>query len=133
VERHPRRLTCPWHGGSLRALLVPSRLTMECHRRRPTCPWHGGSLRALLVPSRRTMERHRRRPTYMPVAALTVAVATRFALIRLKVSSVKSGTSSSSHISSTCKQNGDFVFKWKCCLKNLEYISNNENRKHTCQ
>jgi hypothetical protein len=71
---------------------VPSRRTMECHRRRPTCPWHGGSLRALLVPSRRTMERTCRRPTDMPVAALTVAVAARFALFRLKVSSVKSGT-----------------------------------------
>jgi hypothetical protein len=40
-------------------LRVPSRRTIECRRRRLTCPWHGGSLRALHVPSRRTMERHR--------------------------------------------------------------------------
>jgi hypothetical protein len=78
------------------------------------------------------MERQRRRPTNMPVAALAVKVAARLALFRLKVSSVKSGTSSS-HISSTCKQNDDLVFKWKRCLKNLEYISNNEIRNHTCQ
>jgi hypothetical protein len=61
-------------------LRVPSRRTMECHRRRPTCPWHGGSLCALLVPFCRTMERHRCRPTDMPVAALAVPVAVRFAL-----------------------------------------------------
>jgi hypothetical protein len=57
------------------------------------------------------------------VVVLIVAVAARFSLYLLKVSSVKSGTSSSSHISSTCKQNGDLIFKWKRCLENLEYIS----------
>ena len=78
-------MTCPWHDMPVAwrlavCLRVPSRRTMECRRRRLTCPWHRGSLRALHVPSRRTMERHRRRPTDMPVAALAVAVAARFAL-----------------------------------------------------